>query len=61
MIARYQESYQLLNKSLLKENITAREVKFIYDQKNYIAEEVARFILDSNTIVEVLNNTLLED
>lgn len=59
-IIKYQESYKLLDNALNKPDITASEVECIYKQKNHIAEEVARFVLNKNITVEILNNELLE-
>ena len=58
-IARYQEDYWFLDDSLNGVNrnkeISAREVETIYQLQRYIAEEVARFILNRNTRVNIYN------
>lgn len=60
-IAQFQKEYYRYDNELNTPEITAAQVNFIYDIKNKIAEELARFILDKNITVEILNNELLEN
>lgn len=58
-IIHYQEIYWKIEDSIkpsMKEKpITAKEVETAYKQMNHIAEEVARFILNRNTRVNIFN------
>jgi len=59
-IIQWQKLYWAYDDALKKPSITASEVEQIYRSKNAIAEDVARFILDRNMSVEILNNELLD-
>lgn len=58
-ISQWQKLYWDYDDSLKKSGITAREVEQIYKNMNAVAEDVARFILDRNISVEILNNELI--
>lgn len=60
-IAHWQTIYWAYEDTLNKPGITAREVEYICRQQNEVAEKVAKFILDRNMTVEILNNALLEN
>lgn len=58
-IAHYQDIYWKIEDSIkpfAKEKpITAQQVEAAYKEMNYIAEQVARFILNRNTKVNIYN------
>jgi hypothetical protein len=59
-ITEWQKLYWEYEDELKKQGITASHVERIYISQTKIAEDVARFILDRNMNVEILNNKLLE-
>lgn len=60
-ITTWQKYYWHLEDSLKKEGITDSEVEAIYHNQKAIAQDVARFILNRNMSVEILNNELIEN
>ena len=64
-IAHYQDIYWKIEDSIKfnpdrEKPVTADHVKLAYKEMNYIAEEVARFILNRNTRVNIYNLEQLE-
>lgn len=63
-IIHYQELYWKIEDSIKpcdRENpISAKEIEAAYSQMNYIAEQLARFILNRNTRVNIFNADQIE-
>ncbi len=58
-IINYQKLYWSLDDLTEKENITASELEALSMQKTWVAEQVARYILDRNRSIEIINDELL--
>lgn len=59
-IVYFQEMYWKCELELQSKNITAKECENLYETMNHIAESVARFILNKNNNVYIINNYQLE-
>lgn len=60
-ISHYQEQYFSLEEFLKNTpNLSAGEVTSIYQQKQFIAGELVRFVFNQNVSVEIVKDKLLE-